>query len=136
MFKILIPLMILMHFRDYFNFVLSSNFVHDVNRFAIISRIYNNYIGKWLMYSRFIDSFDKNFNNCFLMISLNFFIFINFQLCWNRCFDFLCVRRSKTIIINKWLNKFFTSLIILQNINLSIMLVVMNDKLMIIFKFW
>ena len=43
-FKRLIFLIILMHFRDHFNFVLSWNFVQDVNRFITFFNVYNNFV--------------------------------------------------------------------------------------------
>ena len=43
-FKRLIFLIMLMHFRDHFNFVLSWDFVQDVNCFAVSFNVYNNFI--------------------------------------------------------------------------------------------
>ena len=62
MFKIFF-LIILIYFRDYYNFILLLNFNYNVNSFMIVLKIHNKFIIKILMCLYFINLFNKSFNN-------------------------------------------------------------------------
>ena len=65
------------------------------------------------------------------------FLFVqSFSVAFKSLFNFCYVFKSKIVSMNKWLNKISNSWIISQNINLSTISAVANNKSMIILKFW